>query len=92
MTNESFLFPSHTNFIQEGAIDGRPIKDLVAEVQDIYLADKRPWIIGFSGGKDSTCILSIIFSALQLLNSAQLHKQVYVVSSDTLVETPVVVE
>ena len=92
MTNESFLFPSHTNFIQEGAIDGRPIKDLIAEVQDIYLADKRPWIIGFSGGKDSTCILSIIFSALQLLNSAQLHKQVYVVSSDTLVETPVVVE
>ena len=56
MTNESFLFPSHTNFIQEGAIDGRPIKDLIAEVQDIYLADKRPWIIGFSGGKDSTCI------------------------------------
>ena len=92
MTNEVFLFPSHDDFIQKSVIAGRPIKDLLAEIHDIYLSDERPWIIGFSGGKDSTCVLSLIFSALQQLTPQQRHKPIYVVTSDTLVETPVVVD
>lgn len=61
------------------------------EVRELYLADARPWVIGYSGGKDSTCALQIIWTALAALPKEQLTKPVYVISSDTLVETPVIV-
>lgn len=67
------------------------LSDLVKEITSLYLKDGRSWIIGFSGGKDSTVVLSLIFHALSTLNKNQLKKDVYVVCSDTLVETPVVV-
>lgn len=78
--------------IQDFSLGDRPLTDLIGEVQNIYRSDDRPWIIGFSGGKDSTCTLSLIYCALQQLSVEQRHKHVYVVSSDTLVETPVVVD
>ncbi len=56
------------------------------------MGDDRPWIIGFSGGKDSTTILALIYTALQNLPPGKAQKPIYVVSSDTLVETPVVVD
>ena len=92
MTEEQFVYSSHDEMVAELAIAGRPIKDLQAEIQDIYCSDSRPWIIGFSGGKDSTTVLSLIYSALQYLPPEKLTKHIYVVSSDTLVETPVVVD
>jgi len=92
MTNNALPFKSHKDLISGHSIAGRPLKDLVLEIQQIYLADSRPWIIGFSGGKDSTTILSLIYNSLQSLPKGQAHKPIYVVSSDTLVETPVVVD
>ncbi|CAA0097897.1 Uncharacterised protein [BD1-7 clade bacterium] len=92
MTEEQFLYPTHTSFISDAVIAGRPVKDLITEIQAIYASDDRPWIIGFSGGKDSTCVLSLIFFALQSLPEDERNKPIYVVSSDTLVETPVVVD
>lgn len=62
-----------------------------AEVRELYLADTRPWVIGYSGGKDSTCALQIIWTALATLPKKLLTKPIYVISSDTLVETPVIV-
>ena len=64
---------------------------LYDEVCELYLADKRPWVLGFSGGKDSTCALQIVWSALERLPNEKRTKTVYVISSDTLVETPVIV-
>ena len=92
MTKETFLYNSHSELIDDLAIAGRPLKDLVQEIQEIYLADSRPWIIGFSGGKDSTTVLSLIYFALLQLSPSKRKKHIYVVSSDTLVETPVVVD
>ena len=89
---ETFLYSSHNELLNNLAITGRPLANLVAEVQSIYLNDNRPWIIGFSGGKDSTTVLSLVYSALSNLKPKARHKPVYVVSSDTLVETPVVVD
>lgn len=63
-----------------------------SEIQDIYLADHRPWVIGYSGGKDSTAVVRLVFEALRGLPLEKRNKPVFVVSSDTLVETPVVVE
>lgn len=89
---EQFVFPDHLSMIQEFSLGNRPLVDLVREIQNIYCSDDRPWIIGFSGGKDSTCVLSLIYMALLQLPAEKRTKHVYVVSSDTLVETPVVVD
>lgn len=92
MSNDQFLYPSHDDFVQEAIISGRPLADAVRELQSIYKADDRPWVVGFSGGKDSTVILSLTYYALKTLPPEERHKHVYVVSSDTRVETPVVVD
>lgn len=92
MTTEKFPFATHLEMIQQMSLGNRPLVDLIREIQTIYVADDRPWIIGFSGGKDSTCALSLVYIALQQLQPGQRNKHVYVVSSDTLVETPVVVD
>ncbi|WP_231274481.1 phosphoadenosine phosphosulfate reductase family protein [Pseudomonas aeruginosa] len=92
MSSDQFLYPSHDEFVKEAIIAGRPLVDLIYEIQNIYRADKRPWVVGFSGGKDSTVVLSLTYYALKMLPSEERHKHVYVVSSDTRVETPVVVD
>ncbi|UZE31147.1 DNA phosphorothioation system sulfurtransferase DndC [Pseudomonas asplenii] len=92
MSNEQFLYSSHDLFVKEAIIAGQPLSELIRELQHIYKADKRPWVVGFSGGKDSTVILSLTYYALKQLPPEERHKHVYIVSSDTRVETPVVVD
>ena len=92
MKNEEFLYQDHYSLVQALNLAGRPLTDLIVEIQDLYLADLRPWLIGFSGGKDSTTVLSLIYFAIQQLKPSERKKHIYVVSSDTLVETPVVVD
>ena len=67
------------------------IEASIEKIKRVYLADNRPWIIGYSGGKDSTATVHIIFKALLQLDPSQLKKQIYVISSDTLVETPAII-
>ena len=56
----------------------------------------RPWIIGFSGGKDSTVLLTLVWMALVKLKDTipdyKFKRKVYVVCNDTLVENPVITE
>jgi DNA sulfur modification protein DndC len=67
------------------------LKDLHETIRQLYLSDGRPWVVGFSGGKDSTAALQSVWYALQKLPKDQLNKPVYIISSDTLVETPMIV-
>lgn len=57
------------------------------EILDLYQRDDRPWVIAFSGGKDSSALLQLV---VETLSGATLDflKPVYVISSDTLVEAP----
>ena len=73
------------------ALDGNGLAERYREIQEVYLSDERPWVVGYSGGKDSTCTLQMVWTALSALPRDQLHKPVYVISSDTLVETPIIV-
>ena len=59
-------------------------------IRQQYLADSRPWVIGYSGGKDSTCVLQLTWRALAALAKEGLRKPVYVITSDTFVESPAV--
>ena len=66
------------------------IATIVQEVADVYLADDIPWTIGYSGGKDSTATLQLVWFALQRIGAQRAHKPVHVISTDTLVENPIV--
>ena len=71
--------------------NSRTPSDIHSEIQEVYLENARPWVIGYSGGKDSTTALQLIWYALSELPPEQRRYPVYVISSDTLVETPVIV-
>ena len=65
------------------------------EIIDQYLYDEnisRPWIIGFSGGKDSTMLLQVVWKALTKIEPALLTRPIYVICNDTLVENPKIVK
>ena len=73
------------------------IQNIIDEIIDQYLfADetKRPWIIGFSGGKDSTVMLQLVWEALKQIKDFQgvVGRDIYVVCNDTMVENPVITE
>lgn len=69
-------------------------KDIIDGMQEtirnLYLADKIPWIIGYSGGKDSTAALQLVWLSLSALPAEKLRKTVHIINTDTLVESPVV--
>jgi DNA sulfur modification protein DndC len=66
------------------------IDALLAEIRELYLADNVPWVVGYSGGKDSTAVLQLVWLALAGLPPESRTKTVHVISTDTLVENPVV--
>jgi DNA sulfur modification protein DndC len=67
------------------------IQQTLDAIRGTYAQDNRPWVIGFSGGKDSTCTLQLIWQALKSLPKDQRSKPIHVISSNTLVETPAIV-
>ncbi len=68
-------------------------KAIVDEVKAEYLAENQrfPWIIGFSGGKDSTVVAHAVFEALLDISPSKRTRPVHIVSNDTLVESPLVI-
>lgn len=69
---------------------GGSVAAVVEEMQALYLADAIPWVVGYSGGKDSTAVLQLVWAAITGLSPDQRNKPVHVISTDTLVENPVV--
>ncbi|MDB2394220.1 DNA phosphorothioation system sulfurtransferase DndC [Flavobacteriaceae bacterium] len=79
-------------------IKSKKIEGIISEIIDQYAyadSSDRPWIIGFSGGKDSTVMLTLVWVALQRIRSEfpfpfQLKRPVHVVCNDTMVENPII--
>jgi DNA sulfur modification protein DndC len=65
------------------------IKD---SLRQLYLEDERPWLVGFSGGKDSTMLASLIFDAVLSIPAEQRKKPIAVLCTDTRVEIPAIAE
>ncbi|MBD2094470.1 DNA phosphorothioation system sulfurtransferase DndC [Trichocoleus sp. FACHB-591] len=63
---------------------------LTDEIQALYTSDNIPWIVGYSGGKDSSAVLQLVWSAIAALPESDRTKPVHVISTDTLVENPVI--
>ena len=68
----------------------KAIEVLKKDVQELYLSDEIPWVVGYSGGKDSTATTQLIWLALSDLPKESRRKPVHVISTDTLVENPIV--
>jgi len=66
------------------------IKETQSALRKIYFSDRRPWVVAFSGGKDSTLVLQLVFEFLNSLSPDQ-YKPVYILISDTQVEPPIIV-
>jgi len=67
--------------------------DIVESIRAEYLSEDQnyPWIVGFSGGKDSTLVAHAVFDALLSISPSRRTRDVHIVSNDTLVESPLVV-
>lgn len=71
-------------------INKKIIDGLMETIRNLYRADDIPWAVSYSGGKDSTATLQLVWMALEALPREELTKQVYIINTDTLVESPVI--
>ena len=62
----------------------------IKNITSLYAEDDLPWIIGYSGGKDSTTVLQLVWHAVQGIPEEKRNKKIHVISTDTLVENPIV--
>ncbi len=79
------LFPPRT--VSELVED---IEKLTKEIQELYCLDDVPWILGYSGGKDSGTVVQLVWYAIAALPPEKRSKKIYVITTDTLVENPIV--
>lgn len=79
----------YMDFINDQIFADRPLKEQLAEIQYLYMRENQPWVVAFSGGKDSTAILTLVYLALLGLRPEQRTNKVYVVFCDTLAEVPI---
>ena len=62
------------------------------EIADEYAQPhERPWIVGFSGGKDSTLVAHLVVEHLLSVPRSERVRPVHVVANDTLVKSPMVI-
>ena len=88
MASRNTAAGSRSAFVQTGFKRG--VATLLEEVVELYLSDDIPWVIGYSGGKDSTAALQLVWFALEQIGADRCKKPVFVISTDTLVENPIV--
>lgn len=62
------------------------LQEIRDSLRDLYLNDPRPWLVGFSGGKDSTLVAALIFETVLALPPEQRTKPTAVLSTGTRVE------
>lgn len=64
------------------------------DILSAYLDEslEGPCMVGFSGGKDSTLTLKLVFEAVSVLPVEMRKREIHVVCTDTMVETPLVHE
>lgn len=79
-------------YLDAASVEHRSINEVYEQIRHVYLNYPYPWVVGYSGGKDSTAALQLVWYALAELPQEQRQKPVYVISSDTLVETPIIVD
>lgn len=65
---------------------------ILNNLRELYLDDPRPWLVGYSGGKDSTLVAALVFEAVMSIPREQRTKPVTILCTDTRVEIPAIAE
>ena len=66
------------------------LRSIRQELRAEYLQPHdKPWMIGFSGGKDSTLLAHLVLECLMSIAPDERKRRVFIVSNDTLVESPI---
>ena len=68
------------------------IEAIKEHIKTVYLTYNRPLIVGFSGGKDSSATAQLIWETIEGMPSSELHNDIHIISTDTLVETPYIID
>jgi DNA sulfur modification protein DndC len=75
---------------QDGFATLETLRAIQREMREEYLAGHTfPWIVGYSGGKDSTLLVQLVFEMLLELAPGDRSRPVHVLCNDTLVESPI---
>ncbi len=69
-------------------MESNQFQEIKASLRRLYLEDQRPWLVGFSGGKDSTMLASLIFDAVMAILAELRKKPVSVASTESRVGNP----
>lgn len=92
-TGKDVILVTGSGMVESPAINDGTIQRLhaaQAAIRDEYLvANGDPWIIGYSGGKDSTLVAQLVFEMLLNLAPSDRKRPVHILCNDTLVESPV---
>lgn len=84
------MIATATQPVSATELHGLKLKAIRRELRDEYLQPHaKPWIVGFSGGKDSTLLAQLVVECLLSVSPDERHRRVYICSNDTLVESPV---
>ena len=81
----------------EQRVPGVPISEVLEQISGTIDAEyqKRhsdPWIVAYSGGKDSTLLLQLVWEAVAKLPPEQRRRHIHVIANDTLVESPIIIK
>lgn len=66
--------------------NGKRLNETISRIMAAYNADSNPWVLGYSGGKDSTAVVKLVFQSLLRIQNPQ--KPVTIIYCDTGVEIP----
>ncbi|MDE0011486.1 MAG: DNA phosphorothioation system sulfurtransferase DndC [Candidatus Poribacteria bacterium] len=81
-------------------VETQIVQDVVGRldaVREVMLAEYRkrhndPWLVAYSGGKDSTLLLHLVWEIMLSLPPEERKRQIHVIANDTLVESPLVIQ
>ncbi|MBI5385110.1 MAG: phosphoadenosine phosphosulfate reductase family protein [Verrucomicrobia bacterium] len=73
-------------------MSGNNFQEIRDTLRELYREDARPWLVGFSGGKDSTLVAALVFDTVLSISDEQRKKEIAVLCTDTRVEIPAIVE
>ncbi len=88
---DSSKMPNTEIIMQQDFSTDTVIEQTYRAMRSNFLADNRPWVVAYSGGKDSTLTLQLVYELLLSLPTES-QKPVYVIASDTRVEAPIIAD
>ena len=56
------------------------IEGLKDTIRNLYLSDEIPWVIGYSGGKDSTATVQLVWLAIKQLPTDKRRKIIHIIN------------